>query len=268
MVAASQSILLSFIYLFYFISSSYTHPPYWKSPSFRVSVMNYPCTEADGGHSKPSALYTEPAWFTMAVKCWATHLFSVYEPAVRLYIRVGGRGEGWYTVYTKKLDCWRDSFLFSCSSSVCYCVTAITVSDFPEQSGPAGPVVNLNSLVTSSLIENGKRSGKAKPFKKNKINKIKIIVAIRTRSRSRPLLPSTCYVCWWMLFIIDMATFFFFSSSFSSADLSALLFYIGDIINIQIDIISFATDLIARVSGIVFVVFFKEGGILSFLLHY
>lgn len=50
--------------------------------------------------------------------------------------------------------------------------------------------------------------------------------------------------------------FFSFSSSFSSADLSALLFYIGDIINILIDIISFATDLIARVSGIVFVVFF------------
>ncbi|KAK4023906.1 hypothetical protein OUZ56_009299 [Daphnia magna] len=92
----------------------------------------------------------------MTVKCLATHLFSVYEPAVRL-------------------------------SSVCYCVTAITVSDFPEQSGPAGPVVNLNSLVTSSLIEN--------------------------------------------------------------ADLSALLFYIGDIINIEIDIISFATDLIARVGG-------------------
>ncbi|KZS20228.1 Diuretic hormone 44 receptor-like protein [Daphnia magna] len=52
------------------------------------------------------------------------------------------------------------------NSSVCYCVTAITVSDFPEQSGPAGPVVNLNGLVTSSLIENGKRSGKAKPLKK------------------------------------------------------------------------------------------------------
>lgn len=140
---------------------------------------------------------------------WPPIYFPYTNPAVRLYIRVGGRGEGWYTVHTKKLDCWRDSFLFSCSSSVCYCVTAITVSDFPEQSGPAGPVVNLNSLVTSSLIENGKRSGKAKPFKKNKINKIKIIVAIRTRSRARPLLPSTCYVCWWMLFIIDMATFFF-----------------------------------------------------------